>query len=60
MYGLLSTALDATPGQITTDMLSPITSTVGANITTLTPVGIGIMGMMIGVSLVPRVIYKFL
>lgn len=60
MFGLLSTALDASPGQITSDMLAPITSTVGTNISVLTPVGIGIMGMMIGVSLVPRVIYKFL
>ena len=59
MFGFLALA-DVSPGQITADMLTPITSTVGTNITTLTPVGIGIMGMMIGVTLVPRVIYKFL
>lgn len=52
--------LTAAPGEITADMLSGLTTTVGNNITTLTPVGIGIMGMMIGITLVPRVIYKFL
>lgn len=45
---------------ITADMLAPITSTITSNLTTLLPVGIGIMGIMIGVSLIPRIVYKFL
>jgi len=44
---------------ITSGMLQPITDTIAGNMTTLLPVGIGIMGIMIGVSLIPRIIYKF-
>jgi len=46
--------------KITSSMVKPITSAVGDNIGTLIPVGIGIMAIMIGVSLIPRVVYKFL
>lgn len=45
---------------ITTDMLAPITDAISNNLTLLIPVGIGIMGTMIGVSLIPRIVYKFL
>lgn len=45
---------------ITADMLEPITTALTSNLQTLLPVGIGIMGIMIGVSLIPRIIYKFL
>lgn len=41
-------------------MLAPITSTLTSNLEVLLPVGIGIMGIMIGVSLIPRIVYKFL
>lgn len=41
-------------------MLAPITEAVSSNLTLLVPVGIGIMGTMIGVSLIPRIVYKFL
>lgn len=41
-------------------MLSPITETLTSNLDVLLPVGIGIMGIMIGVSLIPRIVYKFL
>lgn len=44
---------------ITAEMLAPIASTVTSNINVLLPVGITIMGSMIGVSLVPRILYKF-
>ena len=45
---------------ITAEMLAPITTALTSNLTVLLPVGIGIMGVMIGVSLIPRIVYKFL
>lgn len=45
---------------ITADMLAPITTTLETNLAVLVPVGIGIMGTMIGVGLIPRIVYKFL
>lgn len=41
-------------------MLAPITTAISSNLDVLLPVGIGIMGIMIGVSLIPRIVYKFL
>lgn len=49
-----------TPTAITSGMLAPITSALTNNLDVLLPVGIGIMGIMIGVSLIPRIVYKFL
>lgn len=45
---------------ITADMLAPITDAISNNISVLIPVGIGVMGTMIGISLIPRIVYKFL
>lgn len=45
---------------ITTEMLAPITTTLSSNLDVLLPVGISIMGVMIGVGLIPRIVYKFL
>lgn len=45
---------------VTAEMLAPITTTLEANLTVLLPVGITIMGTMIGVGLIPRIVYKFL
>ena len=45
---------------ITAEMLKPITDTITSNLDILLPVGIAIMGIMIGVSLIPRIVYKFL
>ena len=45
---------------ITADMLAPITETLNSNLSVLLPVGISIMGIMIGVSLIPKIVYKFL
>ena len=44
----------------TADMLKPITNALVDNIGVHLPVGITIMGIMIGVSLIPRIVYKFL
>lgn len=45
---------------ITAEMLAPITTAVTNNISVLVPVGIGILGIMVGVNLIPRIVYKFL
>lgn len=44
---------------ITSAMLEPVTDAIQGNLGTLLPVGITIMAIMIGVSLIPRIIYKF-
>ena len=48
------------PAVITADMIKPIVTIVTSNIATILPVGITIMGAIIGVALIPRIIYKFL
>lgn len=45
---------------LTSAMLTPITTALSDNLGVLLPVGITIMGIMIGVSLIPRIVYKFL
>ena len=45
---------------VTSAELAPITSALTDNLDVLLPVGITIMGIMIGVSLIPRIVYKFL
>lgn len=50
----------ATGATVSAEMLAPITTTLNSNLDVLLPVGISIMGIMIGVSLIPRIIYKFL
>lgn len=46
--------------EITADTVKPITDALSSGLTTLVPVGIGIMATFIGISLIPRIIYKFL
>lgn len=46
--------------QITAELVKPVTDALSSGLTTLVPVGIGIMATFIGISLIPRVIYKFL
>lgn len=45
---------------ISAEMLAPITEALTSNLNVILPVGMGIMGTMIGVGLIPRLIYKFL
>lgn len=45
---------------VTAEMLAPITTALTSNLDVLIPVGITIMGTMIGVGLIPRIVYKFL
>ena len=46
--------------EITSAMVEPITDALSSGLTTLVPIGIGIMATFIGISLIPRIIYKFL
>jgi hypothetical protein len=45
---------------ITSGMVQPIVDAVTDNATVLVPIGIGIMAVMVGISLIPRIVYKFL
>lgn len=45
---------------ITADLVQPVVDAISSGLTTLVPVGIGIMATFVGLSLIPRVIYKFL
>ncbi|NNJ29171.1 hypothetical protein [Lacrimispora defluvii] len=45
---------------ITEEMLAPIVTSITSNSTVLIPVGLTIMGIMVGIGLIPRIIYKFL
>lgn len=45
---------------VTADTVAPIVNAINSGLTTLVPIGIGIMGTFIGISLIKRVIYTFL
>lgn len=46
--------------EITSSLVQPITNAINSGLTTLVPIGIGIMATFVGISLIPRIIYKFL
>lgn len=46
--------------EITAELVKPITDAINSGLTTLVPVGLGIMATFVGIGLIPRVIYKFL
>ena len=46
--------------EITSDLVAPITTAISSGLTTLVPIGIGIMAVFIGIGLIPRIIFKFL
>ncbi|MFR8104700.1 MAG: hypothetical protein ACLU8F_06505 [Clostridia bacterium] len=45
---------------LTADMFKGLTSGITSNLGVLIPVGLTIMGIMVAVSLIPRIVYKFL
>ncbi len=45
---------------VTSELVAPITTAISSGLTTLVPIGIGIMATFIGVHLIRRVIYMFL
>ncbi len=44
---------------LTADLMEPIVEAVESGATILIPIGIGIMAVMVGVSMIPRIVYKF-
>lgn len=44
---------------LTPTLVQPIVDAISDGVTTLIPIGISIMAIMIGVRLIPRIIYKF-
>lgn len=45
---------------ITAELVKPVTDAISSGLTTLVPIGLGIMATFVGISLIPRIIYKFL
>ena len=45
---------------ITADTVAPVTDAINSGLTTLVPIGIGIMATFIGIHLIKRIIYTFL
>ena len=46
--------------EITAAMVQPVVDAISSGLTTLVPIGITLMAAFIGISLIPRIIYKFL
>jgi len=44
---------------LTSNMFQPLVDTITNNLGVLLPIGLTIMGIMIAVSLIPRIVYKF-
>ena len=66
---LPSSASSSTPGDIsaplesvaiTTEMLKPVVEGVADNLAVIIPIGIAIFAILLGVTLIPKVIKKFL
>lgn len=45
---------------VTAELVQPVVNAINSGLTTLVPIGLGIMATFIGISLIPRIIYKFL
>lgn len=63
MYNFLPVALSANSSlsgvAITSDMLSPLVDGVTGNVAVILPVGITIFAILLGISLVPKIIRQF-
>lgn len=46
--------------ELSTEMIKPLTDAINSGLETLVPIGLAVMAAMIGISLIPRIIYKFL
>ena len=44
---------------ITASMLEPLTDAIMSNLGVILPVALGIMGVLIGIRLIPRIIHTF-
>lgn len=48
------------PYVVTAADLSGLQTTINSSITVLVPIGIGVMATMVGIGLIPRIIYRFI
>ncbi len=55
-----SLAAEIATFSVTSSTVQPIVDAVNSGLTTLVPIGIGIMGTFVGISLIKRVIFTFL
>lgn len=51
--------MEPTSAIVTAAELAPITAAVTDNLAVLLPVGLAILAVMLGVALIPRIIWKF-
>lgn len=51
---------EVVPFTITESTVEPVVNAINSGLTTLVPIGIGIMGTFIGIHLIKRIIYTFL
>lgn len=52
--------MDSVLYTVTAETVAPVTSAISSALTTLMPIGIGIMATFIGIAIVKRIIYTFL
>lgn len=52
--------MDGVTFQVTADLVKPVVDAINSGLTTLVPIGLGVMATFIGIGLIPRIIYKFL
>lgn len=52
--------MEAVAPVITSAQLAPIGDTINANAAVLIPVGIGVMAIMVGIKIIPRIINNFI
>lgn len=52
--------MDSVLYTVTADTVAPVTEAITSALTTLMPIGIGIMATFIGIAIVKRIIYTFL
>lgn len=45
---------------ISAEAIAPIQTALSSGLDVLVPVGIGVMAVMIGITLIPKVIYRFI
>lgn len=47
-------------GVVTSEQLAGITDAITSNVNVLLPVGITVLGIMVGIKIIPRIIHTFL
>lgn len=52
--------MDVSTFVVTAELVAPVVNAINSALTTLVPIGLGIMATFIGVGLIQRIIYKFL